>query len=141
MGQKKKLLSQKQRLSISVFEVHLPTLTHTAVKNTLGVTANLFGHLSLMNSAFVERIFSDTVLYTLPIILTLCDKLNTEQLQILSYYIIFLTHFFRLMDTNCLDIFRVWDLSKLKEARRGRKWKHLSNTFSLPFPKDMGKCY
>lgn len=78
MGQKK-LLSQKQRLGIRVFEIHLPTLTHTAVKNTLGVTANLFGLLSLVHSAFVKRIFSDTVFYTLPIILTLCDKLNREQ--------------------------------------------------------------
>lgn len=77
MGQKKIALTKAKK--IRVFEIHLPTLTHTAVKNTLGVTANLFGLLSLMHSAFVERIFSDTVFYTLPIILTLCDKLNREQ--------------------------------------------------------------
>lgn len=55
----KLLVSQKQRLGISAFEMHLSTQIHAAVKNLL-CTANLFSLFSLTYSTF-DEIFSGTV--------------------------------------------------------------------------------
>lgn len=54
------LVSQKQRLGISAFEIHLSIQPHGAVKNLLRTTANLFSLFSLIYSAF-DEIFSDAV--------------------------------------------------------------------------------
>ena len=56
----KPLVSQKQRLGIGAFEIHLSIQTHAAVKNLLGTTANLLYLSSLIYSAFHE-IFSHAV--------------------------------------------------------------------------------